>query len=74
VGHEAAAGLRSAAETFDLTAREHEIALLAGSGLTNQVIAQRLVISVRTVENHLNRAFRKLGVKSRAELSRVLSG
>ncbi|WP_050758298.1 helix-turn-helix transcriptional regulator [Xylanimonas cellulosilytica] len=72
-GDEAAAGLRSAAEGAELTAREDEIARLAASGMTNQDIARRLLISVRTVENHLHRVFRKLGVDNRAEMSRVLS-
>lgn len=72
-GDEAAAGLRSAAEGAELTAREDEIARLAASGMTNQDIARRLLISVRTVENHLHRVFRKLGVDNRADMSRVLS-
>lgn len=72
-GHEAAASLRSAAEGAELTAREDEIARLAASGMTNQDIARRLLISVRTVENHLHRVFRKLGVDNRADMSRVLA-
>lgn len=52
-----------------LTSREREVAELAAGGLTNVEIAQRLVVSVRTVENHLYRAFRKLGVKGRDELT-----
>ncbi|WP_425955796.1 LuxR C-terminal-related transcriptional regulator [Xylanimonas sp. McL0601] len=72
-GDEAAAGLRSAAEGAELTAREDEIARLAASGMTNQDIARRLLISVRTVENHLHRVFRKLGVDNRTEMSRVLA-
>ncbi|GAB2462674.1 helix-turn-helix transcriptional regulator [Xylanimonas ulmi] len=72
-GAEAAAGMRSAAEGAELTAREDEIARLAASGMTNQDIARRLLISVRTVENHLHRVFRKLGVDNRADMSRVLS-
>jgi DNA-binding CsgD family transcriptional regulator len=38
--------------------------------LTNAEIADRLVVSVRTVESHLYRAMQKLGVRSRAELRR----
>jgi len=72
-GAEAAAGLRSAAEGAELTAREDEIARLAALGMTNQDIARRLLISVRTVENHLHRVFRKLGVDNRSDMSRVLS-
>jgi len=72
-GPEAANSLRSAAEGADLTAREDEIARLAASGLSNQEIARRLLISVRTVENHLHRVFRKLGVENRAGMSRALT-
>ncbi|QAY63844.1 LuxR family transcriptional regulator [Xylanimonas allomyrinae] len=72
-GAEAASGMRSAAEGAELTAREEEIARLAASGMTNQDIARRLLISVRTVENHLHRVFRKLGVDNRTDMSRVLT-
>ena len=73
-GPEAAAGLSSAAEVAELTAREREIARLVVTGLSNQEIARRLTVSVSTVENHLHRTFRKLGVGSRAELARVYPG
>ncbi|MEV6479323.1 LuxR family transcriptional regulator [Streptomyces sp. NPDC051576] len=56
-----------------LTSRECEIATLAAAHLSNQEIADRLVLSVRTVENHLYRAFAKLGVTTRAELPRRLA-
>ncbi|MFD9434110.1 LuxR C-terminal-related transcriptional regulator [Streptomyces sp. NPDC060002] len=52
-----------------LTAREREIVTLAVSQLSNQEIADRLVLSVRTVENHLYRAYGKLGVTTRSELA-----
>ena len=55
-----------------LTRREDHIARLAASGLTNHEIAERLVVSVRTVESHLYHAFEKLGVKHRAELVIIL--
>lgn len=55
-----------------LTAREAEIAQLVGVGLTNQQIADRLVVSVRTVTTHVSNIFRKLGVASRAELAAQL--
>jgi DNA-binding NarL/FixJ family response regulator len=55
-----------------LTPREREVAVLAAQGLTSPEIAQRLVLSARTVENHLHRGYAKLGVASRAELRRVL--
>src|SRR4029078_3171329 len=47
-----------------LTDREREIVKLAHDGLSNRDIAVRLVVNVRTVEGHLNRAFAKLGVSN----------
>jgi DNA-binding CsgD family transcriptional regulator/DNA polymerase III delta prime subunit len=55
-----------------LTNREREIALLAADGLPSRVIAERLYVSVRTVDNHLARIYTKLGVTSRSELPAVL--
>jgi DNA-binding CsgD family transcriptional regulator len=52
----------------ELTAREREIAAMAAGGASNRDIASRLVVSVRTVENHLQRVYRKLGVGNRREL------
>ena len=49
-----------------LTAREREILELLAAGLTNREIAQRLVLSARTVETHVARITAKLGVNSRA--------
>ena len=49
-----------------LTAREREILELLAGGLTNREIAQRLVLSARTVETHVARVTGKLGVNSRA--------
>jgi DNA-binding CsgD family transcriptional regulator len=56
-----------------LTAQEHTVAVLAASGLTNKEIAERLVISPRTVSVHLYRVFPKLGVASRVELAAALA-
>jgi DNA-binding CsgD family transcriptional regulator len=42
---------------------------MAAAGRTNREIAQHLGRSVRTIENHLQRAFDKLGVTGRAELA-----
>ncbi|HZO94849.1 MAG TPA: LuxR C-terminal-related transcriptional regulator [Candidatus Baltobacteraceae bacterium] len=49
-----------------LTPREHEILELLAGGLTNKEIAQRLVVSPRTVETHVARVLGKLGVTSRS--------
>jgi DNA-binding CsgD family transcriptional regulator len=63
----------AAPDAVDLTAREREIALLAAAGASSREIADRLVISVRTVDNHLQNAYRKLGVTRRQDLHGVLS-
>jgi DNA-binding NarL/FixJ family response regulator len=55
-----------------LTTREGEVASLVVQGMKNQAIAERLVLSVRTVEAHLANAYAKLGISSRAELARAL--
>jgi ATP/maltotriose-dependent transcriptional regulator MalT len=51
-----------------LTRREAQLVGLAAEGLTNADIADRLVLSVRTVETHLYRAMQKLGVNDRRDL------
>lgn len=55
-----------------LTSREDEVADLVVQGMNNQAIAQRLVLSVRTVEAHLAHAYAKLGIRSRSELAGAL--
>src|SRR5258706_377548 len=65
-------GLLRAPAAAQLTAREREIARLAGDGTASKDIAERLGGSVRTVDNHLQHVYAKLGVTSRAELARAL--
>ncbi|TDC80364.1 LuxR family transcriptional regulator [Micromonospora sp. KC606] len=55
-----------------LTDRERQIATLAADGVTSRVIAERLFLSTRTVENHLQRVYSKLGITGRAELPAAL--
>ena len=55
-----------------LTNREREIALLAAAGHPSRVIAERLYLSVRTVDNHLSRIYDKVGVSGRVELASAL--
>jgi DNA-binding CsgD family transcriptional regulator len=64
--------LALALRPLPLTAREREIVALAARGLSNRVIAERLTVSVRTVEGHLYRACHKLGVSERTALADVL--
>ncbi|AYN35514.1 MULTISPECIES: helix-turn-helix transcriptional regulator [Streptomyces] len=52
-----------------LSPREREVAVLAGTGLTNREIAETLHLSSRTVEQHVARALRKLGAHSRQDLA-----
>ena len=56
-----------------LTSREREVVDLATAGLTNREIAERLYLSPKTVETHLSRAFAKLHVRSRVDLTRRLT-
>lgn len=64
--------LANALRPLPLTAREREIVALAARGLSNRDIAERLTVSVRTVEGHIYRAGLKLGVSERTALAEVL--
>jgi DNA-binding CsgD family transcriptional regulator len=55
-----------------LTAGERRVAALAAEGASNRQIAEHLFITQATVETHLRHAFRKLGITSRAELTKGL--
>jgi len=56
-----------------LTPREREILLLVAERLGDKEIAQQLNLSPRTVQNHLHRAYEKLGVSDRQQAARLLS-
>jgi DNA-binding NarL/FixJ family response regulator len=58
----------------ELSATELRIASLAAAGLTNQAIAGEVFLSRKAVEANLARVYRKLGIRSRAQLSRALEG
>ena len=60
------------AAAVPLSAREREIAMLAAAGIASKDIAERLYLSIRTVNNHLQHAYTKLGVSGRADLARAL--
>jgi len=77
----ARAELRASGETMtsggnggeQLTPQELQIALLVSQGRTNAEVGRAVFLSTRTVEFHLSRAYRKLGVASRTELTRKLA-
>jgi DNA-binding CsgD family transcriptional regulator len=66
------AALRQAGEPLPLTDREREIVMLIGEGFSSREIAERLTVSVRTVESHIYRAMLKTDTTSRDELAGLL--
>ena len=58
----------SAVDLSRLTEREREVMALAGAGLSNEEIAERLVVSPATARTHVSRAMVKLGARDRAQL------
>ncbi|MEJ6018916.1 helix-turn-helix transcriptional regulator [Corynebacterium sp. H113] len=70
-----AAGLGPREKTdTGLTPQEHEIVALVMQGATNRDVASELYLSPKTVEYHLTRAYRKLGIRNRAELPAAMKG
>jgi DNA-binding CsgD family transcriptional regulator len=67
-----APGVVTSGDAARLTRRELEVAALAARNLSSREIADRLFLSVRTVDNHLQRVYAKLGVTSRDELADAL--
>jgi DNA-binding CsgD family transcriptional regulator len=65
--------LRVVGSLVALSAREREVAVLAGKGLANRQIATRLHLSVRTVESHIYRACARLGLADRSGLAAVVA-
>jgi DNA-binding CsgD family transcriptional regulator len=61
-------GMRSKHSDLELSRRELEVAVLAAQRVRSREIAERLGLSIRTVDNHLTRVYRKLGISSRDEL------
>jgi DNA-binding NarL/FixJ family response regulator len=59
---------RSPRELTALTEREREVMALVGEGLSNEEIAERLVVSPATAKTHVSRAMIKLGARDRAQL------
>jgi DNA-binding CsgD family transcriptional regulator len=63
----------AAAQPLPITDREREIAILVATGLSNRQIADRLSLSVRTVDGHLYRIFAKLGIERRDRLVHLMA-
>jgi DNA-binding CsgD family transcriptional regulator len=60
------------ADRFELTEAERRVAEMVASGHSNREVARELFMAVRTVEAHLSRTYRKLGIRGRTQLARAL--
>jgi DNA-binding CsgD family transcriptional regulator len=68
-----AAAITTVRSVVPLTAREREIVLLVADGMSTKETAERLFLSARTVSNHLQNAYTKLGISKRSELAAALT-
>jgi DNA-binding NarL/FixJ family response regulator len=66
--------IRAATTAPPFTARQREIISLAAQGLSNKKIADRLTMSVRSVEGHLFRASQRVAANNREQLISILQG
>lgn len=64
---------REASATEELSPQELQIGLVVAQGLTNREAGAALFLSPKTIEYHLSRVYRKLGVRSRTELARLVA-
>jgi DNA-binding CsgD family transcriptional regulator len=64
---------RSGPKSDALTPQELQVALIVASGATNREAGSRLFLSAKTIEAHLGRIYRKLGVRSRTELAALVA-
>jgi DNA-binding CsgD family transcriptional regulator len=66
-------GLRRATQSQGLTAAQTRVADLAAAGMSNREIASTLYMSTRSVESHLTKVYRELGLRSRSQLATALA-
>lgn len=66
-------GLMGIQMQASLSAREREVAALAAAGVPSREIGEQLFLSTRTVDNHLQRVYTKLGITSRRDLANVIA-
>ena len=64
--------IAAATQPLPITDREREISAMVSAGMSNREIADRLSVSVRTVDGHLYRIYAKLDIQSRDQLARLI--